>query len=101
MFPERALRDLPVAAANDIITATVALAGLRVVDISGELLGDLYRQGREIAKFYSDDPQGYVPNSPFVWGPQPHKGVIFFSDFHSGLWAVRLVANESDAESMP
>jgi len=66
-------------------------AGLRVVDVSGELMGDLYRQGREIAKFYSDDHEGYVPNAPFVWGPQPHKGTIFFSDFHSGLWAVRLV----------
>jgi hypothetical protein len=66
-------------------------AGLRVVDVSGELMGDLYRQGREIAKFYSDDSEGYVPNAPFVWGPQPHKGTIFFSDFHSGLWAVRLV----------
>ena len=67
-------------------------AGLRVVDISGELMGDLYRQGREIAKFYSDDSEGFVPNAPFVWGAQPHKGHIFFSDFHSGLWAVRLVA---------
>jgi hypothetical protein len=66
-------------------------AGLRVVDISGELLGDLYRQGREIAKFYSDDPTGFIPNAPFAWGPQPHKGTIFFSDLYSGLWAVRLV----------
>ena len=70
--------------------------GLRVVDISGELVGDLYRQGREIAKFYSDDPEGFVPNSPFVWGPQPHKGTIFFSDFHSGLWAVRLIPRKPE-----
>ena len=63
--------------------------------------GDLYRQGREIAKFYSDDSQGFVPNSPFVWGPQPHKGTIFFSDFHSGLWAVRLVSNDDTQETMP
>jgi len=69
-------------------------AGLRVVDISGELLGDLYRQGREIAKFYSDDPNGFIPNAPFAWGPQPHKGTIFFSDLYSGLWAVRLVPAE-------
>jgi hypothetical protein len=66
-------------------------AGLRVVDVSGELMGDLYRQGREIAKFYSDDPTGFIPNAPFAWGPQPHKGTIFFSDLYSGLWAVRLV----------
>jgi hypothetical protein len=26
-----------------------------------------------------------------VWGPQPHKGHVFFSDFNSGLWSVKLV----------
>ena len=76
--------------------------GLRIVDVSGELVGDLYRQGREIAKFYSDDTAGYVPNSPFVWGPQPHKGVIFFSDFQSGLWAVRFAdSGDRSSGSMP
>jgi hypothetical protein len=25
-----------------------------------------------------------------TWGPQPHKGNLFFSEFNSGLWAVRL-----------
>lgn len=64
--------------------------GLRVVDVSGELMGDLYRQGREIAMFVPFDPDGFVPNAPFVWGPQPYKGNIFFTDFNSGLWAVRL-----------
>ena len=65
--------------------------GLRVVDVSGELLGDLYRQGREIAMFVPFDPDGFVANAPFVWGPQPYKGNIFFTDYNSGLWAVRLV----------
>ncbi len=72
-------------------------AGLRVVDISGDLLGDLYRQGREVARFYSDDVDGFIPNSPFVWGPQPHKGTIFFADFSSGLWAVRLLPRAGEA----
>ena len=77
--------------------------GLRVLDVSGELMGDLYAQGREIGRFYSDDPEGFIPNSPMVWGPQPHKGSIFFSDLHSGLWAVRLLApedEEKEKESM-
>ena len=65
--------------------------GLRVVDVSGELLGDLYRQGREIAMFVPFDPDGFVANAPFVWGPQPYKGHIFFTDHYSGLWAVRLL----------
>ena len=67
--------------------------GVRVVDISGELMGDLYRQGREIGWFLPTHPEGVVPNAPMVWGPQPHKGHIFFSDWNSGLWAVKLVAD--------
>lgn len=65
-------------------------AGLRAVDVSGELMGDLYQQGREIAWFLPDDPEGFVANAPMAWGPQPHKGHIFFSDWNSGLWAVKL-----------
>ena len=64
--------------------------GLRVVDVSGELMGDLYRQGREIARFVPFEPEGFAPNAPFVWGPQPYKGHIFFTDYNSGLWAVWL-----------
>ena len=65
--------------------------GLRVVDVSGELMGNLYRQGREIAMFVPGDPAGFIANAPFVWGPQPFKGHIFFTDWNTGLWAVKLV----------
>ncbi|MDE2806120.1 MAG: Ig-like domain-containing protein [Gemmatimonadota bacterium] len=65
-------------------------AGLRVVDVSGELRGDLYRQGREMAWFPTGTPEGHVPNSPMAWGPQPFKGHVFVSDLNSGLWVVRL-----------
>jgi hypothetical protein len=58
--------------------------------VSGELLGDLYRQGREIASFVPYDPKGFIANAPFVWGPQPYKGNIFFTDWNTGLWVVRL-----------
>ena len=68
--------------------------GLRVVDVSGELMGNLYTQGREIAVFKSASPAGYTPNATMVWGAQPHKGHVFFSDTNSGLWAVRLVPKE-------
>jgi len=64
--------------------------GVRVVDISGELMGDLYKQGREMAFILPSDPHGFVPNSPFTWGAQLHKGHIFYSDFNSGLWAAKL-----------
>ncbi len=88
--PEAGPHNLWIDVEKDLMYVAYFNGGLRVVDVSGELVGDLYRQGREVAKFYSDDPDGFIPNAPFVWGPQPHKGVIFFSDFNSGLWAVRL-----------
>ena len=78
---------------DDLLYVAYYNGGLRVVDISGDLKGNLYEQGREVARFYPEDPQGFIPNAPMAWGPQPHKGMIFFSDWNSGLWAVKLVRN--------
>ena len=75
---------------DDILYAAFYNGGVRVIDLSGELLGDLNRQGREIAWIIPDDPDGYVPNAPFTWGAQPYKGHIFYSDWNSGLWAAKL-----------
>ena len=69
-------------------------AGLRVVDISGELRGDLYRQGREIAVLKTTDAESTVPNWGMTWGAQIHKGHIFTSDLNSGLWVVKLVEGQ-------
>ena len=75
--------------------------GLRVVDVSGELRGDLYRQGREIAWFPTGHPARETgANSPDAWGPQPYLGNIFVSDMNSGLWVVRLEPPE-DAPLFP
>ena len=82
---------------DDVLYVGYYNGGLRVVDVSGELRGDLYRQGREIASWHSFDPEGYVPNAPFVWGPQPFKGHIFFTDWNSGLWALRLKPRKGPA----
>ena len=43
---------------GDILYAGYYYGGIRVLDISGELLGDLYAQGREIAFFEGRDPNG-------------------------------------------
>ena len=69
-------------------------AGLRVVDISGELRGDLYAQGREIAILKTTDSESTVPNWGMTWGAQIHKGNIFTSDLNSGLWIVKLIEND-------
>ena len=86
-------------AANDMLYEGYYSGGARVLDISGELRGDLYRQGREIARFWTGDGKGYRPNLPFTWGGQPCSvtcdspllnSLIYFNDIHSGLWITKL-----------
>jgi len=86
-------------AANDMLYEGYYSGGARVLDISGELRGDLYRQGREIARFWTGDSKGYRPNLPFTWGGQPCSvtcdtpelnALMYFNDIHSGLWITKL-----------
>jgi hypothetical protein len=75
---------------DDVMYIGYYSGGARVVDVSGELRGELYNQGREIAHFWSADAQGFRPNLPFAWGSFPYKGLIYINDVHSGLWITRL-----------
>ena len=75
---------------DDVLYQAYYEGGMRVVDVSGELKGNLATQGREMAVYKSFSPNGYVANAPMVWGGQPFKGHVFFSDFNSGLWAVKV-----------
>jgi hypothetical protein len=65
-------------------------AGLRVVDISGELRGDLYAQGREVGRILTTDGSTTTPNWPMAWGAQIHEGRIYSSDLNSGIWITEL-----------
>jgi hypothetical protein len=76
---------------NDTMYIGYYSGGARVVDVSGELRGNLYRQGREVARLWTGDPKGFRPNIPFAWGAQPHEGLIYFNDLHTGIWATKLV----------
>lgn len=75
---------------DDLLYQAYYDGGIRVVDVSGELMGNLYDQGREIAVFKPYDPQGFTANAPFVMNAMPWKGNVLFTDFNSGLWAARL-----------
>ena len=75
---------------DDVLYQAYYEGGVRMVDVSGELMGNLYTQGREISVFKSATPTGYTPNATMVWGVQPFKGHVFFSDTNSGLWAVKM-----------
>jgi plastocyanin len=66
--------------------------GLRVVDISGELRGDLLRQGREIAHVSTADANGVRPFAPNTWGAIYRDGLIYAPDINTGLWIVKVDA---------
>ena len=72
---------------DDLLYIAYYQGGLRIVDVSGELRGDLLAQGREVASFMTT-PEG--ESSTMAWGPQPYKGNIFVSDMRTGLWVMNL-----------
>ena len=76
---------------DDILYQAYYDGGVRVVDVSGELMGNLTDQNREIAVFKPYDPDAYTANAPFVMNAMPWKGRVLFTDFNSGLWAAKLI----------
>jgi hypothetical protein len=75
---------------DDVMYQAYYDGGLRVVDVSGELVGNLAEQRREIAVYKPFDPQAYTANASFVMNAMPWKGHILFTDFNSGLWSAKL-----------
>jgi hypothetical protein len=75
--------------------------GLRVVDVSGELRGDLLAQGREVAKVHTGDAHGLIPNAAMTWGAFFHNGLVWANDVFSGLWAVRLEPRQERRPVIP
>jgi len=69
--------------------------GLRVLDIAGELRGDLLAQGREYAHVHTGDAQGNVPNTANAWGAIYRDGLIYVPDINSGLWIVRVEPSQT------
>lgn len=75
---------------NGILYIAYYQGGLRIVDVSGELRGDLYRQGRQIGWFHTAAADSALrTGQPMAWGPQLFKGNVFVSDMNSGLWVLR------------
>jgi hypothetical protein len=76
---------------DDVLYVAYYNGGLRAVDISGTLRGDLGQQGREIAVLATSDEDAFVQERPFTWGPQVYRGLVYASDHTSGLWIARLI----------
>ncbi len=75
---------------DDVLYQAYYDGGVRIVDVSGELMGNIAEQRREIAVFKPMDPKAFTANAPFVMNAMPWKGRVLFTDFNSGLWAAKL-----------
>jgi hypothetical protein len=81
--PEAGVQDLWVDGERLYVAAQNG--GVRVVDISADLKGNLYHQGREISRFA---PQGSSPN---VVAVQPIHGAVVAADRSSGVLLVKTI----------
>ena len=73
-----------------ILYAAWYSAGVRAVDVSGELLGALEQQEREIAVTrYGSDAGCRSADGTCAWAPQLHEGLLHVSDLNTGLWIFR------------
>lgn len=64
--------------------------GFRAFDVSGELVGDLAAQGRELTYVNPVDPKGVRPNATYTWGVVVQGENIYVTDINNGLSVVRL-----------
>jgi hypothetical protein len=85
--PEAGVQDLWVEGERLYVAAQNG--GVRVVDISADLKGNLYHQGREIARYVPTD--GGVPN---VVAVQPIRGAVLAADRTTGVWLLKLSTKE-------
>jgi hypothetical protein len=76
--------------AGDTLYMGAYNSGFHAFDVSGELKGNLQAQGREIAHFQPQSPQGKIPNATMTWGVVVKNNLIFLNDMNSGLWIVKM-----------
>jgi hypothetical protein len=78
--------------AGDTLYMGAYNAGFKAFDISGDVRGDLYAQGRLIGETMTADPKGNIPNAPMTWGVVVNKkdGLAYVPDFNSGMWTLRI-----------
>ena len=70
---------------NGTLYAAYHQGGLRIVDVTGEMAHDVYRQGRQAGWFMASETPGGVA---MVLAARPYKGHIFAVDANSGLWVL-------------
>ena len=81
---------------DDVLYVAMYSGGVRIIDISGDLMGDLYKQGREIGYILPGNSKGYIPFATMTWGAQLYKGHVFYSDWNSGIGAAKVMPIKPD-----
>jgi hypothetical protein len=87
-------------AAGDTLYLGAYNGGFHAFDISGELLGDLRAQQREIVHVHTGDMDGNVKNAPMTWGVVVRDGLAYVNDMFNGLWIVR-IKPQTDVKPVP
>ena len=86
--------------AGDTLYLGAYNGGFHAFDVSGELLGDLRAQQREIVHVHTGDMDGNVKNTPMTWGVVVNNGLAYVNDMFNGLWIVR-IKPPLDAKPVP
>ncbi len=69
--------------------------GLRVLDVSGDMRGDLLAEDREMVHVHTGDSRGMIPNAAMAWGAFYLNGMVYVNDVYSGLWVIRIDPREN------
>jgi hypothetical protein len=78
--------------AGDTLYVGAYNGGFHAFDVSGELLGDLRAQEREMVHVNTAD-MGAIPqsqNTAMTWGVVVRDGLAYVNDMYNGLWIVRM-----------
>ncbi len=81
--------------AGDTLYMGAYNAGFRAFDVSGELLGDLRAQGREIVHVNTADMEGSTKNTAMTWGVVVKDNLAYVNDMLNGLWIIRIEPKRS------
>ena len=83
--PEAGARDLEIDTRTERLVAAFGTGGLRLVDFSGEMRGDLYGQSREVAAVPTGAWRSGSPSRSLARGARILKQAVFVADMYAGL----------------
>jgi len=92
--PEAGVRDFAVDHRTETLVAAFGTGGLRLADLSGELRGELYAQGRETAVIPTGAWSDGIPSRSLARSARVLKQAVFVADMYAGLRVFRIDSEE-------